>query len=32
VMVVDLTSTPPVVRGMIPTPTPVSIAFAQAGR
>jgi len=27
VTVIDLTTTPPVVRGVIPTPTPVAIAF-----
>jgi DNA-binding beta-propeller fold protein YncE len=32
VTVVDLTTTTPVVRGMIPMPTPVAIAFSQVGR
>jgi hypothetical protein len=32
VTVVDLTTTLPVVRGTIPMPSPVSIAFPQTGR
>jgi len=32
VTVVDLTTTPPVVRGVIPMPTPVAITFPQTGR